>query len=111
MAAGDCIGLGQFASNAAVVIIGWGIVHLLSARRDTQKARKDLVAGTSDALVAQITELFGSAREYHTKPRDIAVENHLKMTIQDIAQSMTGLKSMIEDRVSLGYCNSLARGL
>jgi hypothetical protein len=81
----------QFLANAVVVVAGWWVVHLLTARRDRQKARRELIADSTQDLIDALTQLMTSAYEYHTNERDTARENAIKMSIQDIAMSIQGL--------------------
>lgn len=107
----SCTGLGQFLSNAVVVGIGWYVVHVLSARRDRQKARRELVVNIADTLIAALNDLFIAARDYHTKPRDRNSENQIKMVIQDLAQSLSGLRSVLTDTSILHSCQASIRDL
>jgi len=103
--------MGQFALNAIVVIFGWWIVHLLSARRDRDKARREMVAKSSDVLNAALNEIVREARKYHCAPRSSAAEQQLKMLIQDVAQSLSGLRLICADKTYLSRSQSAVRGV
>jgi hypothetical protein len=83
--------------QAGSIIIGWIVVHRLSARRDRDKARREMIAKAADALSDEITKLFWIARDYHTKVRDIGVEDNIKMMLQDISARTTLLADISKD--------------
>lgn len=101
----------KFASNAAVVVVGWWIVHVLSARRDRDKSRRELVAKSCDALISDLSALMLHARSYHLGSRDVALENTIKMSIQDIAQSISSLRDVVSNQQLLAPCQAAVRGV
>lgn len=92
--------------QAAVVGLGWWVVHRLSASRDLDKARRELVAKSADGLSDAVTVLLGEAREYHLASRDVACELRIKMTLQDLAMRITGLSEVCGEEMTLAPCRA-----
>lgn len=88
------------------IVIGWYVVHRLSAARDRDKARREMLAKAAEGLSDEVSKLLVSTREYHTKARDRAVEDALKMTLQDISVRTSLLSDISEDAKELGSCRS-----
>lgn len=101
----------QFAFNVVIIAIGWWIVHVLSARRDRDKARREMVAKSCDSLSSSLSDLMTEARRYHCADRDVNGEQQIKMHIQDIAQSVSGLRLICSDTTYLNPCRSSIRGV
>jgi hypothetical protein len=99
----------QFLFNAVVVGVGWLIVHYLSKKRDLDKARRELIAKSVDSLIQAMTSLLGDARKYHSSARSLELEVQIKMSIQDIAESVSGLKSLIQDKGHVASCQLSVR--
>jgi hypothetical protein len=89
--------LGKFASNAVVILIGWGVVHYLSARRDLVKARKDLIVKCTEGVEAAANDLLSKAISYHINARDLPLERDIKVSIQDMAQRLAALDKICTD--------------
>jgi hypothetical protein len=88
------------------VAVGWYVVHRLSAARDRDKARRDLLVKAADSLSEDTGKLLTVAREYHTKGRDRAVEDNIKMTLQDISARTNLLADISLEAKELASCRS-----
>lgn len=86
------------------LILGWVIVHVLSSRRDIDKARREMIAKAADSLNDDVTKLFSSAKEYHTKNRDTVIEDSLKMSLQDIAIRTSLLGKVCSNELEILSC-------
>jgi len=84
--------------------IGWFIVHRLSAARDIDKARRDIVAKTADELVVNATEIFITAKRYHASERHLEDEQRLKMDLQDMSIRVHQLIDMVDEPSKLRLC-------
>ena len=85
----------KFVGQAAVVIIGWIVVNKLSIKRETDKARKDILIKSIDALCDSVDKLFEVSRDYHSKTeRDLQAEIKIKMSIQDFGLRVASLKDL-----------------
>jgi hypothetical protein len=106
---GDASGLGEFVKwlgQAVVVGFGWAVVHRLSARRDRDKARREMVAKSADTLSDAVGALLVDSRQYHLSERDSTLELKLKMTLQDLAMRVQGLSDICADEKSLAPCRA-----
>jgi hypothetical protein len=65
-----------------------------------------MIAKAADALGAEIGELLSSAREYHIQQRDIAVEENLKIVLQDLSARTSLLSDVCDDNAELSLCRS-----
>ena len=101
----------RFISQAAVVVVSWAVVHYLSARRDRDKARREMLAKSADVLGDIADKLLASARDYHAKPRDINLEISIKMTLQDLSLRTIALSDICADSQELAACRSGLLGL
>jgi hypothetical protein len=81
----------------AAIIVGWIVVHRLSASRDIDKARREMVAKTADAMSEELSRLLLSAKDYHIKERDVASEESLKLILQDQAIRVSLLSDISND--------------
>ena len=99
----------SFALNTATVVIGWGVVHWLTANRDREKSRREMVAASVDLLVEATGRIFIDARQYHSEPRDVALETELKVDLQDLSNSTRSLAMLSSDIALLATCRSLVR--
>ena len=88
------------------IVVGWLVVHKLSAARDRDKARREMLAKTADALSDEVGKLFMSAKDYHAKGRDSALEDTLKMSLQDLSARTSLLSDISKDAKELGSCRS-----
>jgi hypothetical protein len=86
--------------------VGWFVVHKLSAARDRDKARRDLLVKTADNLNDDAGKLISVARDYHTKSRDRTLEDNIKMTLQDISVRTNLLSDISPEAKELASCRS-----
>jgi hypothetical protein len=103
-------GFWSFVGQAIVVGLGWFVVHRLSVKRDMDKARRELVADSADALVESLNSLLADALKYHRAERDQANELHLKMALQDLAVRAAGLSDICRDERLLTPCRTEIAG-
>ena len=90
--------------------VGWFVVHHLSARRDLDKARKDLIVKSVDGLYESMNTLLTDARNYHTSERSVGSEIKLKIALQDLLMRLNGLSDLGVSTAQLGMCRkSLGR--
>ncbi len=101
----------RFVSQAAVVVVSWVVVHHLSARRDRDKARREMLVKSADILGDIADKLLTSARDYHVKSRDINLEISIKMTLQDLNLRIIVLSDICADTQKLAACRSGLLGL
>ena len=87
----------KFAGQAAVVLVGWYVVHRLSITRDRDKSRREMVAKSADTLCDSVDNIFSDARTYHTSARDPSKEFHIKNGLQDLAFRIASLSKLIEE--------------
>ena len=64
----------RFVGQAIVVCVGWWVVHDLSLRRERDKARRDLVAKTTESMGDVVTSILIEGRAYHLQLRESASE-------------------------------------
>lgn len=83
-------------TQAAFIILGWVIVHKLTAKRDIEKSRRDIVASSIDKLCEQINVIVQDAQSYHLNARDVVKENNIKRNLQDISIRASSLKDLID---------------
>lgn len=96
----------KFLGQAVVVGIGWFVVNRLSALRERDKARRDIVVESAEGLADEIDELLTDARSYHLGNRDSAAELSLKMTIQNLAMRTLALSDICADERLLAPCRA-----
>jgi hypothetical protein len=82
---------------AIFIISGWVIVHRLTAKRDLEKSRRDVIASSIDKLCEQINNIAQEAQTYHVNQRDISKENNLKRNLQDLSIRTSSLKDLIDN--------------
>lgn len=87
-------GSGQWLVQLLGLGIGWFVVHHLSAKRDQDKARKDLIVKSVDSLYEGMNTLLADARTYHTSDRSIGSELKLKIALQDLLMRLNGLSDL-----------------
>jgi hypothetical protein len=85
---------------------GWFVVHRLSAARDMDKARREMVAKAADNLVENATSIFFAAKKYHANERDIEAEQRLKMDLQDMSIRAHELSNVVDDPSNLKVCST-----
>lgn len=88
----------------APLIIGWFIVHRLSAARDGDKSRREMIAKEADSLLEGATEIFLAAQRYHTNKRDLNNEQRLKIDLQDIGVRAHQLIEMVDEPLNIRFC-------
>lgn len=88
------------------VAVGWFVVHKLSAGRDRDKARREMLAKAADGLSDEVGKLMIMAREYHIKERDESIEDILKMTLQDLSARTSLLSDISSESAALAACRS-----
>lgn len=96
----------SWVGQAAVVGIGWYVVHRLTANRDRDKARVDSIKDALEALSDDASALLLEARAYHLAARDVQKELHIKMTIQDLAIRLNALSDIHADTPAFALCRS-----
>jgi hypothetical protein len=83
------------------LVVGWIIVHRLSKARDLEKERRALVATAAAAQVQKINELLVDASRYHRGPRDVSLEQQIKMALQDVAENVNALNGVVRDTAAI----------
>lgn len=92
--------------QVASVAVGWFVVHKLSAARDRDKARRDLLVKAADSLSEDAGKLLATAREYHTKARERSTEDVIKMSLQDMSIRTNLLSDISPEAKELASCRS-----
>lgn len=87
------------------LILGWIIVHVLSSRRDIDKARREMISKAADGLNDDVAKIFATAKDYHTKERDVSLEDSLKMSLQDVSIRTTLLGKVCPDEMEIKACS------
>lgn len=88
------------------LVIGWGVVHFLSAKRDKDKARKEMITKAADSLVDSATQVFATAQRYHTNERKVEDEQRLKIELQDMSIRTLQLSSVIDTQSNIKLCST-----
>lgn len=88
------------------LIAGWIIVHKQSSKRDIDKARREMIAKTSDGLNDDAVKIFEVAKTYHTSERDEEAEDSIKMSLQDLSIRTSLLTKVCNDVGELRVCRS-----
>jgi len=96
----------KWVGQAVVVVIGWAVVHRLSAARDRDKARREMVVKSADQLIDALGTHLSAAHDYHLKARDVDAELKIKMAIQDMAIRAQGLSDVLKDEQALATCRA-----
>lgn len=104
---------GVFASvlQAASIAVGWYVVHRLSAARDLDKARREIVADSVDGLASELNQLLLDARAYHIAARNVETEIKIKMTLQGVNLQVQGLADLRCDVAAVGKIRASVRRL
>jgi hypothetical protein len=92
--------------QTGAIVIGWVVVHKLSAARDRDKARREMLVKAADSLNEEIGKLFIGAKDYHSKARELGQEVVLKMTFQDLSARTNLLSDICGDHKELASCRS-----
>jgi hypothetical protein len=93
-----------FLGQAVVVIVGWWIVHLLSEKRDWEKARREMTAKSADAMIDMTTTLHADSRAYHLADRNDSLEVRIIGSLQDFGARTNALGEICSDASSLALC-------
>jgi hypothetical protein len=101
----------KWLGQAAVIVVGWTVVHRLSGQRDRDKARREMVAKSADSLSDAVSGLLMDARQYHLNSRDVRLELGIKIAFQDLAMRVQGLSYICADEKSLASCGSAVLAL
>ena len=101
----------KWLGQAAVVGIGWAVVHHLSARRDLDKARREMTAKSADGLADALSSILTEARSYHLNGRDQKLELALKMALQDVAMRVQALSDICPEKAALARCRAAVAAL
>lgn len=96
----------KWLGQLTAVGLGWYVVHRLSAQRDRDKARREMVAKSADGLTDALLVILSESREYHLKDRDRKLELKLKMSLQDLAMRVQGLSDICTDEKALAPCRA-----
>lgn len=90
-----------------LVIVGWAVVHTLTARRDRDKARREMVSKAIDGIAESLSKIHEAARHYHLEERNVPAELQLKNSLQDFSMCLVGLGPVCaaKEREALGRCN------
>ena len=105
--AADCSTLNEIAKTliqTSAIIVGWVVVHRLSAARDKDKARREMLSKAADTLCEDVGKLFHSAKDYHLTERDKSLEINLKMTLQDISMRTSQLVDITTEPKEIKIC-------
>jgi hypothetical protein len=87
------------------LIVGWAVVHRLSAARDIDKARREMIGKAADSLSDEVTKLFIVAKDYHTCDRSEDKEILIKMSLQDLAGRVVLLGNAADQVSELSMCS------
>lgn len=87
-----------------VIVVGWLVVHHLSAKRDLSKARREMVVSAVGQLIGAAEEIYEAAHEYHLSARDEVRERHIKMTLSDLSMNLGGVAPICRDNGCLAVC-------
>ena len=96
----------KWLGQLTAVGLGWYVVHRLSAQRDRDKARREMVAKSADGLTDALLVILSESREYHLKDRDRKLELKLKMSLQDLVMRVQGLSDICTDEKALAPCRA-----
>lgn len=97
-------GFWPFLGQVTSVVCGWIVVHKLSAARDRDKARREMVAKSADLLSDQVGEIFLDGGKYHQGSRDLSLEVKLKLALQDLSNRTSALGSICDHSSELTAC-------
>lgn len=86
--------LSKLVIPSIIIACGWAVVHKLSISRDQDKARREMVSASADALCSLIDIIHKEALLYHSQVRDKAKEAKIKMHLQDFNYRVTSLNKI-----------------
>lgn len=89
-----------------LIIIGWVVVHKLTATRDKDKARREMIVKAVDSLLEDTNKLVSKAWEYHLDERKKRLENEVKMMLQDLSSKTSMLSDISQNNSELAACRS-----
>jgi hypothetical protein len=102
----------KFGGQALIVALGWFVVHKLSIKRDTDKARREMVAKAADGLSDLTDQIFAMSIKYHmTADRDSASEASVLMKLSDLGCRLGSLASLVSEGSVLEECTHAVVGL
>jgi len=87
--------------QAAVIAVGWLVVHRQAAKRDKDKTRREVLVKITDALAGNVDEVLRTAIAYHSSDRQVSQELKLKMALQDLAIQVNGISEIYRDHALL----------
>lgn len=96
----------KWVGQALVVGVGWFVVDRLSAQRDHDKARREVIAKTVDTLMEAIDMILEDARAYHLEERNPSMELRLKMSLQDVVMRVLSLSVVCAEESALAPCRA-----
>ena len=102
------IELGKLSIPSILVIAGWVVANNLAKNRERDKARRDMIAKSSDSLCDSIDNIFEVANEYHSSQRDRKLEVKLKISLQDLTERVSSLSQITQDCNALQSCIALS---
>ena len=86
--------------TAVGIVGGWVVVHLLSRHRDRDKARRELIVKTCDAVSDQISKIMASAMKYHLATvRDVSLEIELNSGLKDLSAQLRLLNEVVRPKI------------
>lgn len=101
----------KWLGQALVVVIGWVVVHKLSATRERDKSRREMVVRSADHLIDALSAHLFDAHKYHLSERSVEEELKIKMTLQDMAMRASGLSEIVRDELLLAPCRTEIAGV
>lgn len=96
----DCsvwLDLAKLSIPSVLVIAGWIVANILAKNRERDKARRDIIAKSSDSLCESIDKIFETANDYHSSVRDKKLESKLKIALQDLSERISSLSQLTQD--------------
>jgi len=97
--------------QAGLIVAGWWAVHALSARRDRDKARREMRAKAAEGLGTRVTALQEDCLTYHTSERDEKLERKIKAGLQDLGYELEALRTSGAEVATLAACRAALVGL
>ena len=89
--------LGKLVIPSLIITYGWTKVHNLSILRDQDKARREMVSTSADALCSLVDTIHDEALLYHSQTRDKSKEAKIKMLLQDFTFRVTSLNKIASE--------------
>ena len=104
------IELGKLSIPSVLVVAGWMVANTLAMKRERDKARRDMIAKSSDSLCDSIDKIFEVAIEYHSTERNRKLETKLKISLQDLTERVSSLSQITQDCDEPQRCIALSVG-